>query len=199
MKNINQVKDEYQFKEVLAALDVKRGRFNEWSPEYVRGSIEVQQGKRVIKKWGLFDIYKAALFKDLVGQGYSRGAAGIIINSIDSEDQSLKLILIRQGIGPEGYKFTVVPMPKAHYSEEYEEILMLHSVESTHILKAVADSIANLKYRLTGVKRKEESLEPILELGHYKEMIATYGEWVQTRYINFEGLKKRVNAALLSL
>lgn len=60
---------EYNMRDVLNAVDIPRERFKEWIAKgFIKASIQESQGEgaRMINKYSLDDVYKIAIFKEMI-------------------------------------------------------------------------------------------------------------------------------------
>jgi len=167
------MKTDFSTLDIVKALNIERERLRDWMTRgYVKPSVEAEgQGTRAV--FTAHDAYGVALFRDLVGRGFSRERASAIVKLFMKQkgepgSKKTSYIIIRESMEGDGVIETTIECVDSDSSDHTVDLKTGH-----HIPRILKDL-------------------PMLKDVYYKDD----NEWRILYAVNFAALRKEVDAAL---
>lgn len=191
------MKNEFSTLDIVKALDIPRERLREWMNRgYIEPSIQKASGQGTKALFSRADIYLVALFKKLIGLGFSRKSASDFVKLYPSLESAFPgkpdpFILIR-------YEIIHVDDPRLSMSVKIQ-LRALGRERTEMIGMASSSNTINLKTgTFSETVRRPKNKIPFDEILERDYGIKKNDDpsWEYLLVINFEKIKREVDTAL---
>lgn len=169
------MRTEFSTLDIVKSLEIPRERLRDWmNRDFVTPSTVANgQGTRAI--FTLPDVYSVALFRSLINYGFSRAVAGDFVH------QFMKIV----NAGPD--------------SKEVAYILIRESVNSVGTTRRSITAIAPGECKVDLITGTTDEMQAVAKMAKHKNLALADKVWRLIHIVNFETLRKEVDATLAEL